>query len=430
MFSSPQRSIHPLHFRANMQSVVIEEAYEFVPPYHGTWWARILQRLMPRWLRKSYGIESIECEGLEHIQESLKAGHGVLLAPNHCRPADPAVIHEVCNRLGLAPHTMASWHLFKQSWLQRFMLRRLGAFSVYREGMDRQALQVGVDILAEARRPLVIFPEGVITRTNDRLLALMDGVSFIARSAAKKRAAMKPPGKVVVHAIGIRYHFHGDIDEAIHQTLDDIEKALSWRPRRDPNPTNRIYRVGEALLWLKEIEYLGEPQSGPIPERVENLINQILIPIEEEWLNGKNDGTIVNRVKQLRIEILRDMITADLPEEERQRRWNQLADMYIAQQLGHYPPTYVKSDPSKERQLETVEKFEEDLTDVSRIHRPMSVTVRIGPAIPVATKRDRKAAEDPVMAAIEKQLHQLLDLPDVLQAEENLSASPCSKDTA
>ncbi len=241
---------------------------------------------------------------------------------------------------------------------------------------------------------------------------------------------MKPPGKVVVHAIGIRYHFHGDIDEAIHQTLDDIEKALSWRPRRDPNPTNRIYRVGEALLWLKEIEYLGEPQSGPIPERVENLINQILIPIEEEWLNGKNDGTIVNRVKQLRIEILRDMITADLPEEERQRRWNQLADMYIAQQLGHYPPTYVKSDPSKERQLETVEKFEEDLTDVSRIHRPMSVTVRIGPAIPVATKRDRKAAEDPVMAAIEKQLHQLLDLPDVRQAEENSSASPCSKDTA
>ena len=404
-----------------MQSVVIDEAYDFVPPYRGTLWARGLQRLMPRWLRKSYGIESIECEGLEHIRESLAAGHGILLAPNHCRPADPSVINEVCHRLGLAPHTMASWHLFKQSWLQRFMLRRMGAFSVYREGMDRQALQAGVEILTEARRPLVIFPEGVITRTNDRLLALMDGVSFIARSAAKKRAAMQPPGKVVVHAIGIRYHFHGDIDEAIHQTLDDIEKALSWRPRRDPDRTQRIYRVGEALLWLKEIEYIGEPQVGPIPSRVENLINQILIPIEQEWLNGKNDGTIVNRVKQLRTEILRDMITENLPEEERQRRWNQMADMYIAQQLGHYPPTYVKSDPSKERQLETVEKFEEDLTDVSRVHHPMSVSVRIGPAIAVAAKRDRKATEDPVMAAIEQQLHELLDLPYVCATESALS---------
>ncbi|MGB1815812.1 MAG: 1-acyl-sn-glycerol-3-phosphate acyltransferase [Rubripirellula sp.] len=394
-----------------MQSVVIDEAYEFVPPYRGTWWARGLQCIMPRFLRKSYGIESIECKGLEHLEESIKAGHGILLAPNHCRPADPSVINEVCHRVGLTPHTMASWHLFKQSWLQRFILRRMGAFSVYREGMDRQALQAGVDILAEAKRPLVIFPEGVITRTNDRLLALMDGVSFIARSAAKKRAALTPPGQVVVHAVGIRYHFHGNIDEAIHQTLDDIEKALSWRPRRDPDRTQRIYRVGEALLWLKEIEYIGEPQTGPIPERLENLINQILNPIEKEWLDGKTNGTIVNRVKQLRIEVLRDMITEELPEEERKRRWNQLADMYIAQQLGHYPPTYVKSVPSNERQLETVEKFEEDLTDVSRIHRPMSATVEVGPAIPVATKRDRKASEDPVMAAIEQQLHQLLDLP-------------------
>ena len=404
-----------------MQSVVIDEPYEFVPPYRGTWWARSLQLLLPRIIRKSYGIESIECEGLEHIRESAKAGHGILLTPNHCRPADPSVTNEVCHRVGLVPHTMASWHIFKQSWLQRFMLRRLGAFSVYREGMDRQALQAGVEILTEARRPLVIFPEGVITRTNDRLLALMDGVSFIARSAAKKRAALEPAGKVVVHPIGIRYYFHGDIDEAIHQTLDDIEKAISWRPKRDPDRIQRIYRVGEALLWLKEIEYIGEPQKGAIPERVENLINQILIPLEKEWLNGKHDGTVVHRVKQLRTEILRDMITENLAEEERERRWGQLADMYMAQQLGHYPPTYVKSSPSKERQLETVEKFEEDLTDVSRIHRPMSVKVRIGPAITVNPKRDRKAAEDPVMMAIEQQLHQLLDLPGKPESNEKNS---------
>ena len=394
-----------------MQSVVIDETYEFVPPYRGTLLARGLQMIMPWWLRRSYGIESLECEGLENLRTSVKAGHGILLAPNHCRPADPSVMNEICRQSGLAPHTMASWHLFKQSRLQRFILRRVGAFSVYREGLDRQALQAGVDILAEARRPLVIFPEGVITRTNDRLLPLMDGVSFIARSAAKKRAALKPAGKVVVHPIGIRYHFYGDLDEAVHQTLDDIERGLSWRPRRDTDCVRRIYRVGEALLWLKEIEHLGKPQNGPIPDRLERLINGILVPLEEEWLNGQKEGTFVNRVKQLRIVILRDMISGDLPQEEQDRRWGQLADMYIAQQLGHYPPDYVKSSQSKERLLETVEKFEEDLTDNSRIHRPMSATVRIGPAIPVAPKRDRKAVEDPVMAAIEQQLHQLLDLP-------------------
>jgi hypothetical protein len=51
----------------------------------------------------------------------------------------------------------------------------------------------------------------------------------------------------------------------------------------------------------------------------------------------------------------------------------------------------------------------------------MSATVRIGPAITVSPKRDRKAIEDPVMAAIEQQLHQLLDLP--MPAADNSSAA-------
>ncbi|MGI9471242.1 MAG: lysophospholipid acyltransferase family protein [Rubripirellula sp.] len=394
-----------------MHSVVIDEPYEFVPPYRGKLWPRLLQTMMPWWLRRSYGIEEMKVEGLEHLQASIKAGHGILIAPNHCRPADPSVIAELCHRAGVSGHTMASWHLFKQGWLQRFVLRRIGAFSVYREGLDRQALQAGIEILERADHPLVIFPEGVITRTNDRLLALMEGVSFIARSAAKKRAKQDPAGQVVVHAVGIRYRFHGDIDEALHETLDAIEQRLSWRPKREPDRVKRIYRVGEALLWLKEIEYFGAPQNGEIPERLQRLIDRILDPIEDEWLEGKKEETIVGRVKQLRTTILRDMISGELSDEERKRRWDLMADMYIAQQLGHYAPEYVRSHPTNERLLETVEKFEEDITDEARVHRPMSVVVSVGPAIPVSPKRDRKTTEDPVMATLERQLHELLGLP-------------------
>lgn len=394
-----------------MHPVVIDEPYEFVPPYKGKWWPRILQTLFPWWLRRSYGIEKMDYEGLEHLRASIDAGHGILLAANHCRPADPTVIAELCHQVGVSGHTMASWHLFKQGWLQRFILRRVGAFSVYREGLDRQALQAGIEILTDAQHPLIIFPEGVITRTNDRLLALMEGVSFVARSAAKKRAQLEPAGEVVIHPVSIRYRFHGDIDEAMHETLDSIEQRLSWRPKRDPDRVARIYRVGEALLWLKEIEYFGAPQSGEIPERLQRLINRILDPIEEEWLEGKKEPTIVGRVKVLRTAILRDMISGDLPPDERKRRWDQLGDLYIAQQLGHYPPDYVRSNPTAERLLETVEKFEEDLTDESRIHRPMSATVSVGPAIKVSPKRDRRAKEDPIMTALEQQLHSLLGIP-------------------
>ncbi len=239
---------------------------------------------------------------------------------------------------------------------------------------------------------------------------LMDGVSFVARSAAKKRASQSPPGKVVTHPIAIRYHFEGDIDAALHETLDAIEQRLSWRPKRDPDRVARIYRVGEALLWLKEIEYFGQPQQGDIPTRLERLIDQILVPLENEWLQGRREPNTVARVKQLRTAILRDMISGEISDDDRNRRWNQLADMYLAQQLSHYAPEYVRSNPTNERLLETVEKFEEDLTDVSRIHRPMSVKVTVGAAIEVSPKRARGTEEDPVMSELDRRLRDMLGI--------------------
>ncbi len=418
-----------------MQTVVIDKPYEFVAPYQGRLWPRFLQLFVRRWLSKEYGIERIQWHGLEHLRDSRDAGHGILLAPNHCRPSDPLVVSEMCRQVGVAPFTMASWHLFMEGRFKAFILRRVGAFSVYREGMDRQALQAAIGILEQADRPLVIFPEGVITRTNDRILAMMEGLSFIARSAAKKRA--ETGKQVVVHPVAIRYHFHGDITETLHATLDDIENRLSWRPKRDANLVDRIYRVGEALLWLKEIEYFGSPQLGDIPSRLRRLIDGILGPIEQEWIKGasRHELTIVGRVKQLRIAILRDMIGSELSDQERARRWDQLADMYLAQQLGHYPPDYIRSNPTNERMLETVEKFEEDLTDTCRIHRPMSVTVRVGEAIPVSPQRTRGAAEDPLMSQLEQQLHELLGITPVAignqaAADARCDASPSHAESA
>ncbi len=390
-----------------MHSVVSEKPYEFVPPYRGKIFPRFLQLFVPWQLRKRDGITSVEIEGLEKLKESFSRGDSVLLTPNHCRPADPLVVNELCRQAGRVPFIMASWHVFLQGKLQRFLARRAGAFSVYREGLDRQALQAGVDILATTNRPLVVFPEGVISRANDRILSLMEGTSFIARSAAKKK---NNGGKVVIHPIALRYQFNGELEETLHQTLDSIEKRLSWRPRRQADLTTRIYRVGEALLWLKEIEYLGEPQSGEIFDRLERLINQILDPLEDEWRSGRSEDNTVARVKQLRIAILKDMVAGEIDDQERDRRWGQLADIYLAQQLSHYAPDYVKSNPTPERLLETVERFEEDLTDHSRVHGPMSVKIFVGDPIEVSAKRERGTRDDPVMAQVDRQLHDLLGI--------------------
>jgi 1-acyl-sn-glycerol-3-phosphate acyltransferase len=392
-----------------MQNIIIDKPYVFVPPYRGRWWPWLLQRLVRRHLRRTYGVMSVECGGTDKLRTSLAAGHGILLAPNHCRPCDPEVIQEMSRQAGILPFIMASWHLFMQSRMQTFLLRRVGAFSIYREGMDRAALNTAVDILAEAARPLLIFPEGVVTRTNDRLNPLLEGTAFIARAAAKKRAKATLPGQVVIHPVALRYQYGGDVRQTVEPVLTEIERRLSWRPQKHLSLEERIAKVGQSLLALKEIEYLGHAQTGTIGERLELLIDALLVPMEKEWLKGERDTHVVGRVKKLRTAILPDMIQGDLPEPERARRWIQLADMYLAQQLSCYPPDYLAAKPTPQRLLETVERYEEDLTDRCRTHAPLHVTVTIGDAIVVGTARER-VGEDPVLVEVERQLQQMLGL--------------------
>lgn len=118
-----------------MHNIVIDTPYQFVPPDYGTFWGRVLGRfLLPHYLRSNHGVESYELIGVERLRASVEARHGILLTPNHCRPCDPMVLYPIGLAVGAPVHIMASWHLFMQGRFQRWILPRLGVFSVYREG--------------------------------------------------------------------------------------------------------------------------------------------------------------------------------------------------------------------------------------------------------------------------------------------------------
>ncbi|MCA9232688.1 MAG: 1-acyl-sn-glycerol-3-phosphate acyltransferase [Planctomycetales bacterium] len=393
-----------------MQNVVIEEPYEFVPPVYGKFWPWIIKKYLNRHLRKNLGIHSIECRELPRLAASLEAGHGVLLAPNHCRMSDPLTLNQIAQQLHCSVHAMASWHLFKQDRLTRFVLRRMGAFSVYREGVDRQAINTAVDILVDGKRPLVVFPEGAISRHNDILMPMMEGTSFIARTAAKRRQKLGLRSGVVVHPIAIRYFFRGDLLATITPVLEEIESHFSWYPQRDRPLIPRLQQIAQALLSLKEIEYFGSARTGDFYERVDRLIEDELAKLEKEWKIKTNDEGIVGRVKNLRTAILPDMVKNNISAEERHRRWKQLAACYYVQQMSHYPRKYVRtSEPNiPEHILETVERFEEDFTDRVSTNGPFHVVLQVGEAIEVDSRRDREANSDPIMDGIRTQLTEML----------------------
>jgi 1-acyl-sn-glycerol-3-phosphate acyltransferase len=393
-----------------MQNVVIEEPYQFIPPIYSKIWPEILRYYIPHWIRKTYGVHSVETRDGEKLRASLAAGNSVILAPNHCRLSDPLTFVQLSRIAKCDLHAMASWHLFKESWLSCFMLRRVGAFSVYREGVDRQAINTAVDILVEGKRPLIIFAEGAISRHNDELMPMMDGVSFIARTAAKRREKIEGAGGVVIHPVAIRYFFQGDLEAAVDPVLEEIENHFSWFPQKDKPLVQRLRQIGQALLSLKEIEYFGAARTGDFYERVDNLIEDVLTKLETRWhIKEKGEG-VVARVKNLRAAILPPLLAKETSEHDRQEYRKQLAACYYVQQMSHYPRNYVRLSQKNVREhiLETVERFEEDFTDEIRIHRPLHAVVQVGDPIPVSSRRDRDAACDPVMAELRKELSEML----------------------
>lgn len=391
-----------------MQNIIIAKPYRFVPPRLSLFWTRLMQLYLPSYLRKSFGVTSWGCVGAERLKASLDAGAGVLVASNHCRPCDPMVLGLLGREVGRPFHVMASWHLFMQSRLQSFLLPRIGGFSVYREGLDRESLKCATRILVEGQFPLTVFPEGFITRNNDRLYSLMDGVPFLAHSAAKQRAAAPRPGKVVVHPVFIRYFFEGDLEATLAPVLAKIETRLSWRPQTHLPLRERVIKAGHALLMLKEAEHFGASRSGPANERLPRLLDHLLVPLEQEWIGGRREPDTMGRVKRLRSAILPDMVHGELAEVERERRWKQLADLYLAQQLHCYSGNYLADEPTPERLIETVERYEEDLTDAASPHPPLHAVISVGEAIEATPTRDKGVESDPIAAELRRKLELML----------------------
>ncbi|MDP7205685.1 MAG: 1-acyl-sn-glycerol-3-phosphate acyltransferase, partial [Pirellulaceae bacterium] len=242
-----------------------------------------------------------------------------------------------------------------------------------------------------------------------RLSSLLDGVAFIARAAAKKRQREDPPGKVFIHPVAMRYVFHGDLETAADRVLSDIEERFSWQPQSHLPLLERIDRVGEILLATKEIEYFGSAQQGDRATRQQRLIDRLLCPLEEVWLGEALQGEVIPRIKKLRMKIVPEMIRGEIPEEDHQRRWRHLADTYLAQQLASSPPDYLEGRCTRERILETIERFEENLTDQVTVHGNLEVIIDVGERIEVGPQRERSDDGDPLMGQLEEALSGMLE---------------------
>lgn len=384
-------------------SVIIAEPYRFVPPYRSTRWTTILWPFYPHAIRKRFGVENIEVRGGAHLRDSIARGQGLLLASNHCRHSDPFLLGWLNPETGRPIHVMATWHLFKQGRLLAAILRRIGGFSVYREGPDSAAFKTAIHILTEARRPLVIFPEGLCSHANDHLRPFMEGTAHIARLAARRHAA-----GIALHPIAIRYAFAGDVEASLTPVLEKLEASVGLSAGTGQSLQVRTFKVGEELVARTEEKHLGQRHAGDISERRTRLVEHILQPLETAWLGRTHEGEAFARMKQLRAAILPGLIAKNLSDTETARRWRQLRDIDEAEWLYRHPPNHLHSCDTPEQLIETVERLEETLTGKATTHRPWRAVINVGPAITVPDQAWNGPGLDPLLIELRRELEGLL----------------------
>ena len=366
---------------------------------------RLWRPLRRSYQRRNQRLASVDVQGLEGVRKLIEAKAGVLITPNHSSHADSVVLYAASDELGIPFYVMAAWQVFHfGGLLKRVIMRHHGCFSVDREGTDLTALRQARSVLEEKPNPLVIFPEGEVYHTNERVTPFRDGPSAIALMAARK--ADRP---IYCVPCAMRYHYVEDPTPELLELMDRLERAVYWRPKRDLPLPSRIYQLAEAMLALKEIEFCARTASGPLPDRIRKLIECILEPIETRCETGGDGKTIPERVKAVRSCAIGKL--EELPEDaaDRQAWYDVLDDVFLVIQAYSYPDHYVGEAPTIERMAETLDKFEEDLLgrETATVRGQRRVTVRFGEPIEVPKKKNGMSGEQ-LTNLLEQQVQSLL----------------------
>lgn len=416
-----------------MEKRLLDPSYRFRPPKPNRFWEWALTPVRRRVYREIYGVRELEIRGEEHLQAALGAGHSVVLAINHPAHGDPFVVFEAMARLRVRCCYLAAWQVFT-GWmgLKGFAFQRLGAFSIDREGTDVRAFRTAVDVLAQGKRSLVIFPEGEVYHLNDRVTPLREGAAMIALTAARRRRRSHGPPLYVVPC-ALKYFYLVDPTPQLESVMGRLEARIYWRPQPDRPLVDRIHRYAEAILALKELEYLQALGEGSLPRRISSLSEHILQQMEARHFAKVSGEPIPVRVKRLRYQILTesgahlidddaagestsDATTPVASDEQRAAGRRDLEDLHLVTQLFSYPGDYVAENPTVERICETIDKFEEDAlgTDCAGARTDRRAILRFGSPIDVtkqfaASKGKTRETAAALTTMIEQRMQEQLD---------------------
>ncbi len=347
-----------------------DQPYRYFPPKYSRFWATLLlahnrRRHLPKHLR----IEGVKLSGIERFHGVLRPGDRLLFLPNHPTHADAAVVLEAMRQLGRRCLLMAAYDVFLRSRRHRFTMQRMGAFAVDRDGSCPRPMKQALATLDAVRFGLILFPEGNVYLTNDRVTPFMDGSAFIGLQAQK--ALLPRDRRVLVVPVSIKVTHTTNARRRVAQRFDPLAEQLGVSVDLHADPIAALYDAGTAALHRNLRQRgLDTPEIGDLGELAEHAAEQVLGRLEAKLdLKGKPRASALDRVRTARRVIHEVRLDPDRAvDHAAAATWADEA--MLAYRIASYPIGYAAEHPTLDRVSETVEKLEEDL--LTRMPRPMA----------------------------------------------------------
>ena len=209
--------------------------------------------------------------------------------------------------------------------------------------------------------------------------------------AAAKRAKEGNSDALLVPT-AIKYSYVEDISHTFSPCLDRLERQISWEPQRHLDIMDRIYKFGEAMLAVKEREWLGEPLSGDLVQRLQQFRIKLLEPLEVKY-EFSHEGTVPQRIKRLKNKI-RQILFDDEPTPEQIVEYRKdLKRLFTAKQLYTYPGQYLRERATQDRIAETIIKLEKDVLGKTAVRGRRNVAITFGDPVNMAGYLDAYAKD-------------------------------------
>ena len=172
--------------------------------------------------------------GRENVQREGR----MMICANHSGMADPIWIVFALN-LGHIPRIMAKQEVMKVPVLG-WLLKKLGAFGVDREGADVNAIKMGLRCL-NAEQQLLVFPEGTRVKPGKQVEPKRGAVTLAARTESPILPIYLSPRRhpfcPITCVIGEPYFLQFEGKRPTDEELKLCSKELM----------DRIYRLGESI---------------------------------------------------------------------------------------------------------------------------------------------------------------------------------------